>query len=112
MHVRERSRRVRAAILILAAAGGTAAALGGCGRSGPLHLPKESSLAAPAPGPAAAAAVVLPRRPSAPGRDLAAPAPASAPFASLPGPASSAAPSPHRGLATVPRRAAVFLPRG
>ena len=114
MRVLERSRRSRAAALLLAAAGGAAAiSLGGCGPSGPLYLPKESSLAAPASGPATAAAVAPSRRPpSATGRGPAAPALASAPFASLPGSAGSAAPSPHRGLVTVPRSAAVFLLRG
>lgn len=111
MRVLERSRRSRAAVLLLAAAGGAAAiSLGGCGRSGPLYLPKESSLTAPASGPATAAPSRRP--PSATGRGPAAPGLASAPFASLPGSAGSAAPSPHRGLVTVPRSAAVFLPRG
>lgn len=106
MRARERSRRVRAAVLILAAAGGTVAALGGCGRSGPLHLPKESSLSVPASGPAPTAAVAPLRRPlSAAGRDP-------APFAYSPGSAWPAAPSLHQELVTVPRSSAVLLLRG
>lgn len=112
MRARERSRRVRAAVLILAAAGGTVAALGGCGRSGPLHLPKESSLSVPASGPTAAVAAAPSRRPPAAGRGPAASALASAPFAYPPGSAWPAAPSLHRGLVSVPRGSAVLLLRG
>lgn len=47
MRKRECGRRTAGAAFALAAAGGAMIlALGGCGQSGPLHLPKESSLAA------------------------------------------------------------------
>jgi predicted small lipoprotein YifL len=47
MRKHERGRRTPGAALVLAAAcGAMILALGGCGQSGPLHLPKKSSLAA------------------------------------------------------------------
>ena len=53
MRKREPGRRTRGAALALAAASGAMIlALGGCGQSGPLYLPKKSSLSAVAPVPA------------------------------------------------------------
>ena len=50
MRKRERSRRTAATALTLVVAGGAMIlALGGCGQSGPLYLPKESSLSLSAP---------------------------------------------------------------
>ena len=47
MRKHERGRRTPGAALALAAAGGAMLlALGGCGQSGPLYLPKKASLAA------------------------------------------------------------------
>ena len=55
MRNRERGRRTAGAALALVVAGGAVIlALGGCGQSGPLHLPKKSSLSGSVPAPAPA----------------------------------------------------------
>ena len=61
MRKRERSRRTAATALTLVVAGGAMIlALGGCGQSGPLFLPKESSLSGFGPASAPAPGVVGP----------------------------------------------------
>ena len=63
MRKRESGRRTGGALMALAVASGAMIlALGGCGQSGPLYLPKKSSLSASAPSPVSVALAVAGRR--------------------------------------------------
>ena len=63
MGKRESGRRAGGAVLALAVASGAMAlALGGCGQSGPLYLPKKSSFSAAASPPVSVPLAVAVRR--------------------------------------------------
>ena len=63
MRKRESGRRKGGAAMALAVASGAIIlALGGCGQSGPLYLPKKSSLSVSAPSPVSVPLAVAVRR--------------------------------------------------